>query len=106
MLPLRRIREAHEEPETVSRARVGTPEAGPERYGGDTAFYRPLTADGFDVYVYDQVGSGGSSRLADPSRYGVERYLADLEEIRKRMGADRLVLVGHSYGGALAVLPR
>lgn len=33
---------------------------------GDVSYVAPLTADGFDVYVYDQLGSGGSSRLDDP----------------------------------------
>lgn len=69
---------------------------------GDVSYFRPLTADGFDVYVYDQVGSGRSSRLTDPAGYGVDRDAADLEAVRRRIGADRLVLVAHSYGGAVA----
>lgn len=69
---------------------------------GDTAFFGQLTADGFDVYVYDQLGAGRSTRLADPTGYGLERDVADLEQIRRTIGADRLVLVGHSYGGVLA----
>jgi proline iminopeptidase len=69
---------------------------------GDAAFFGQLTALGFDVYVYDQLGAGRSTRLADPTRYGVERDVADLEQIRQAIGASRMVLIGHSYGGALA----
>jgi len=69
---------------------------------GDAAYFGALGRDGFDVYVYDQLGSGRSSRLADPRGYGLARDVDDLEAIRRLIGADRLVLIGHSYGGALA----
>ena len=68
---------------------------------GDAAFLRPLSDEGFDVYVYDEIGSGGSTRLVDPTRYTVPRDVADLEHVRTLIGADQLVLVGHSYGGLL-----
>lgn len=73
----------------------------PDR-AGDVAFFAPLAGLGRDVYVYDQLGSGHSSRLADPRGYTIDRDVADLEEVRLRIGADRLALVGFSYGGALA----
>jgi proline iminopeptidase len=69
---------------------------------GDAAYLRPLTDEGFDVYVYDQLGSGRSTRLSDPAGYGVDRDVADLEAIRRRIGADRMILIGHSYGTDLA----
>jgi proline iminopeptidase len=69
---------------------------------GDAAFFGQLTGDGFDVYVYDQVGTGRSARLADPHDYTIARGVADLEAIRGRIGADRLVLIGHSWGGQVA----
>jgi proline iminopeptidase len=68
----------------------------------DSAYFGPLTNDGFTVYVYDQVGSGPSSRLADPRDYSLERDIADLEAIRHQIGASRLILIGHSYGAHLA----
>ncbi|MFC7549176.1 alpha/beta fold hydrolase [Plantactinospora sp. GCM10030261] len=61
-----------------------------------------LAVDGRDVWAYAQRGSGGSSRLADPGGYTVDLAVADLEEVRRRIGADRMVLLGHSYGGFLA----
>jgi proline iminopeptidase len=69
---------------------------------GDTAYFGRLAGDGYDVWVYDHVGTGRSSRLADPRRYDIAREVADLEAIRQRIGADRLVLIGHSWGGQVA----
>jgi proline iminopeptidase len=69
---------------------------------GDAAYFGRLTGDGYDVFVYDQVGTGRSNRLQDPSRYTIAREVADLEAIRQRIGADRMVLIGHSWGGQVA----
>jgi len=69
---------------------------------------RPLdfAADsGFDVYYYDQRGAGLSDRLdlrtAPP--YSVGMHVADLEQIRQRIGADSLILAGQGWGTTLAI---
>src|SRR5918992_1876734 len=72
--------------------RPGTPDM-----AGDSAYFGGLARDGFDVYVYDQVGRGRSSRLADPRGYALERDVADLEAIRRTIGAEKVVLIGHPY---------
>ena len=64
--------------------------------------FGPLAAEGHDVWAYDQRGTGRSTRLADPGGYTTARAVADLEEVRRRIGAGRVVLVGHSYGAQLA----
>lgn len=69
---------------------------------GDSKYFGQLTAAGFDVYLYDEVGSGGSSRLSDPTEYTVDRDVTDLEAIRAHIGAQRVILIGHSYGATLA----
>jgi proline iminopeptidase len=69
---------------------------------GDARYFGRLAQDGFDVYVYDQVGRGRSARLADPRGYTLERDVADLEAIRRKIGAERVLLIGHSYGAVLA----
>lgn len=69
---------------------------------GDAAFFGELVHDGFDVYIYDQIGSGRSSRLKDPREYTVERDVTDLEFIRQKIGAEKIILIGHSYGGEIA----
>ncbi|NUW46023.1 alpha/beta hydrolase [Nonomuraea rhodomycinica] len=63
---------------------------------------RELAAAGFDVYAYDQLGAGRSTRLADPSGYTVARHVADLEAIRRTIGAQKIILVGRSWGGTLS----
>jgi proline iminopeptidase len=69
---------------------------------GDSEYFGRLAKDGFDVYVYDGLGSGMSSRLEDPRGYTLGRDVADLEQIRRKIGAERVMLVGHSYGANLA----
>jgi len=69
---------------------------------GDADYFGQLTADGFDVWVYDQIGTGRSSRLGDPRGYTIARGVTDLEAIRQQIGTDRLVLIGHSWGGQVA----
>lgn len=90
----------------------GTPRATPiiHLHGGPGApgsFVRAregdwLHAAGFNVYHYDQIGSGASARLADVTGYTVARHVADLEAIRQTLRAERLILIGGSWGGTLA----
>jgi proline iminopeptidase len=65
-------------------------------------FFKQLTADGFDVYLYDQTGTGLSAQLEDISEYTLERNVADLEAIRQQIGAEKVILVGTSWGSVLA----
>lgn len=62
----------------------------------------PLARTGHDIVVYDQLGSGRSGRLADPRGYTLERALADLDAIRRRLRSRQLILIGHSWGAQLA----
>lgn len=68
----------------------------------DAAALAPLATDR-DVYVYDRIGTGASSRLADPTGYTTARAVEDLEAVRARTGASRVVLMGHSWGTRFAV---
>lgn len=68
----------------------------------NVAAFGPLTRIGFDVYFYDQLGAGRSARLADPAGYGLDRDVDDLDAVRRTLGVDMMILIGHSYGGALA----
>ncbi|MEV0633763.1 alpha/beta hydrolase [Streptomyces sp. NPDC050619] len=83
-------------PVIVLHGGPGTPGDGPD------PVERALAARGYDVYAYDQLGSGRSDRLADPTGYTVARQVADLEAVRVRIGADRVVLLGASWGTTLA----
>jgi proline iminopeptidase len=62
---------------------------------------RELASGGFDAYEYHQIGAGLSARLADARQYTVRRHVADLEAIRVAIAADRIMLVGTSWGGKL-----
>ncbi len=64
----------------------------------------PLSNDGYDVYLYDQLGSGQSNRLANIEEYTTERHLNDLKEIINKTGSDKIILIGQSWGAILAVL--
>jgi proline iminopeptidase len=61
-----------------------------------------LTDNGYDVYLYDQIGSGESDRLNDISEYTVDRHIQDLKDIIKNLGAERVILIGQSWGCAIA----
>jgi proline iminopeptidase len=63
-----------------------------------------LSALGYDVYMYDQIGSGQSNRLAHISEYTADRHKKDLEAIIDQIGADQVILIGQSWGAVLAVL--
>jgi proline-specific peptidase len=62
-----------------------------------------LLADERRVVLYDQLGSGNSSKPSDPSLWTVELFLAELANVRDALGLDRVHLLGHSWGGMLAL---
>ncbi len=54
------------------------------------------------VVTYDQRGTGGST--VTDGDYSIDAHVADLEQLREHLGAERLHLFGHSWGGMLAQL--
>lgn len=71
-------------------------------------FNAPLEKS-FTVVYWDQRGSGKSfNRKLPRSSMTVEQFLSDLDElvevVRKRLGQEKVVLYGHSWGSALGVL--
>lgn len=69
----------------------------------DAPVFAALATDR-DVWVYDQVGAGASTRLQDVTRYTTDRAVADLEAVRRRTGSARVVLVGHSWGARIVTV--
>ncbi|MCM1068012.1 MAG: alpha/beta hydrolase [Muribaculaceae bacterium] len=59
------------------------------------------SADSTVVYNLDLPGFGGSSEPSDV--WGVEKYTAFIEEFCRKVGAERPVLIGHSFGGRIAI---
>ena len=61
----------------------------------------PLATDR-PVIFYDQLGSGRSEHPTDTSLWNVPRFVAEVEAVRQALGLERVHLLGHSWGGALA----
>lgn len=60
-------------------------------------------ADQRPVILYDQLDSGMSDRPENPANWRPERFVAELEAIRKALGVERWHVIGHSWGSALAL---
>jgi proline iminopeptidase len=69
----------------------------------DQSIYGGLSKEGFRVFLYDQAGSGLSDFLPNVRDYTLGRSVEDLEAVRKEIGADKMILIGHSWGSTLAV---
>src|SRR6185369_730964 len=68
--------------------------------------YEPLAAalaDERPVIVYDQLGCGRSDRSSDTKLWTVARFERELAALRTALKLDRIYLLGHSWGGQLAV---
>lgn len=56
------------------------------------------------LVLLDLRGTGGSAVPRDPATYRCDRLVEDVEALRVRLGLDRIDLLGHSAGAAVAVL--
>jgi proline iminopeptidase len=63
-----------------------------------------LPAAGVEYYYYDQLGSGHSDQPDDPSLWELDRFVDEVEQVRRALGLDagNFVLYGQSWGGILA----
>lgn len=62
-------------------------------------FMTPLLAPHFTVVTYDLRGHGESPMPA--GEFGLAELVADLEDVRRRTGFDRVHVAGHSLGGMI-----
>lgn len=60
---------------------------------------------GIEYHYYDQLGSAGSDQPDDPRLLDVERFVDEVEQVRRALGLDHtnFYLYGHSWGGLLAI---
>jgi proline iminopeptidase len=58
---------------------------------------------GYRVVTYDQLGCGASDRPRDPDLWTIERYAEEVETVRSALGLGPVHLLGHSWGGWLAI---
>jgi pimeloyl-ACP methyl ester carboxylesterase len=56
------------------------------------------------LVLLDLRGTGESAIPADPTSYRCDRLVDDVEAVRGHLGLDRIDLLGHSAGAALALL--
>jgi proline iminopeptidase len=59
-------------------------------------------ADSFLLAYYDQRGRGRSDPVA-PEEVGIESEMEDLDAVRRHFALDRVAVLGHSFGGLLAL---
>jgi proline iminopeptidase len=66
---------------------------------------RALGAEGIEFIYYDQLGSAYSDQPKDASLWTIERFVDEVEQVRQALGLtkDDFYLLGHSWGGILAV---
>lgn len=61
--------------------------------------------EGFEFYEYDQLGSYYSDQPKDSSLWTVPRFVEEVEQVRKAIGADstNFYVLGNSWGGILGM---
>ena len=64
-----------------------------------------LPAAGIEYIYYDQLGSYYSDRPSDTSLWRTDRFVEEVEQVRKALGLDKnnFYLLGQSWGGILAM---
>ena len=64
-----------------------------------------LPGAGVEYYYYDQLGSGFSDQPDEPSLWELDRFVDEVEQVRRALGLDSgsFVLYGQSWGGILAI---
>lgn len=53
------------------------------------------------VYMYDQLGSLRSDKADSIEDYTADYFVEELDDVRKALGLDKVILMGHSWGGGL-----
>ena len=62
-----------------------------------------LVDKGYRVVAFDQLGTGASDRPTDPALWTIGRYVEETETVRKALGLGKVHMLGHSWGGWLAI---
>lgn len=65
--------------------------------------YLEKLAENYQLIFYDQRASGKSSLQVSPQSITTDDFVEDLEAIRKMYGIEQLNLMGHSWGGFVAM---
>lgn len=60
-------------------------------------------AKDYQLIFYDQRASGRSSIAIDSASMNLAGFVEDIEQIRQKLGYDKLIIFGHSWGGLIAM---
>lgn len=55
------------------------------------------------LVFYDQLGCGHSDCPDEPQRWRLPRFVTEIDQVRQALGLERVVLLGQSWGGMLAI---
>lgn len=78
-------------------------------HGGPGAtwdYFEPLQSladTGLPLVFYDQLGGGNSDVPENPSIHTIALFIEEIEVIRSALGLERVHILGHSWGGMLAM---
>ena len=66
---------------------------------------RHLPPAGIEYIYYDQLGSGQSDQPDEPELWQIPRFVDEVEQVSRALdlGPDDFFLLGHSWGGILAI---
>lgn len=73
--------------------------------GLDHTYFRPWLdplGEHVQLIYYDQLGSGRSERPAHYDGIGFDTWTAEADALRAHLGHERIVVLGHSFGGYVA----
>jgi proline iminopeptidase len=62
-----------------------------------------LVDQDYRVVAFDQLGTGASDRPTDTALWTIGRYVEETETVRKALGLGKVHMLGHSWGGWLAI---
>src|SRR5215204_1866071 len=60
-------------------------------------------ADSFCLIYYDQRGRGRSAEGVAPEDVSIDSEIEDLDSVRRHFGLDSVTVLGHSWGGLVAM---
>lgn len=73
--------------------------------GFSSTYFGDLAAlwEQFTLIMLNPRGTGASERPRDRTAYQIDDYVSDLEDLRNHLGLERMLLLGHSHGGVVAM---
>ncbi len=72
--------------------------------GFSSSYFADLASlwERFTLVMLNPRGTGGSDRPSDARAYQIDDYVADVDELRRHLGLEQMLLLGHSHGSVVA----